>query len=400
MHPLRLAVGELGTSPGVVRLRLPPLSRAAVEELAAPHDVDAGELYDQTGGNPFYVTEVLAADCTRSRRQCAMPCSLACTAWDRQPRACSRRSPSFRPMSRCGSWTGWCRTRSSTSTPASQPACCATRDARSRSVTSSPGSRSRNRSVLAGAPCSIAACWRLFGSLRRARPDPARLAHHADAAGDSDATLRYATAAGDRAAAQGAHREAVAQYARAVRYAGSLPPAELAGLLERRAQECYFTDHMDDAVAAQERALACHRELGDRRSEGVALVRLSEMLWCPGRLAESERAGLDAVEVLEGLEPGRELALAYANLSTFELALHTDAAVTLGDARHRAGGAARRRRDPAHRPCRHPQARPCERRPRRKARARGAAGRSGSRGIRERGRAHLVRARSRSLHST
>ena len=51
------------------------------------------------------------------------------------------------------------------------------------------------------------------------------------------------------------------------------------------------------------------------------------MLWCPGRLAESERAGVEAVEVLESLEPGRELALAYANLSTFQLALSSEAAV-------------------------------------------------------------------------
>jgi DNA-binding CsgD family transcriptional regulator len=80
-------------------------------------------------------------------------------------------------------------------------------------------------------------------------------------------------------------------------------------------------------VAAQERALACHRERADRRREAVALVRLSEMLWCPGHLDESERAGLEAVDVLAGLEPGRELALAYANLSTFELALHSEEAV-------------------------------------------------------------------------
>ncbi|MDX6630267.1 MAG: hypothetical protein QOH00_2513, partial [Gaiellales bacterium] len=59
-HPLRLAVGELGTAPGVVQLRLPPLSRRAVEELAGSHGVDAGELYEKTAGNPFFVTEVLA----------------------------------------------------------------------------------------------------------------------------------------------------------------------------------------------------------------------------------------------------------------------------------------------------------------------------------------------------
>ena len=73
---------------------------------------------------------------------------------------------------------------------------------------------------------------------------------------------------------------------------------------------------MDDAVAAQERALECYRELGDRRSESRALCSLSEMLWCPGRIAESERASRDAVEVLGGLEPGRELARAYVQVAS------------------------------------------------------------------------------------
>ena len=59
-HPVRLAVGELGTAPGVTQLRLPPLSRAAVQQLAGSHGLDAEELYVKTCGNPFFVTEVLA----------------------------------------------------------------------------------------------------------------------------------------------------------------------------------------------------------------------------------------------------------------------------------------------------------------------------------------------------
>jgi DNA-binding CsgD family transcriptional regulator len=146
-------------------------------------------------------------------------------------------------------------------------------------------------------------------------PDAAELAHHADAAGDAAAALEYATLAGTRAASRGAHREAAAQYARALRYAENLPLAELAALLERHARECYFSNQIDDAVAAQRRALECYRNLGDRRCESAALCSLSEMLWCPGRIAESERAAREAVDVLAGLEPGRELARAYASLS-------------------------------------------------------------------------------------
>ena len=43
-------------------------------------------------------------------------------------------------------------------------------------------------------------------------------------AGDVEAVLRFAPAAADRAAALGAHREAAAHYARALRFADALAP--------------------------------------------------------------------------------------------------------------------------------------------------------------------------------
>jgi hypothetical protein len=43
------------------RLRVTSLSRLAVKTLAEPHGIDDEELYHRTGGNPFFVTEVLAA---------------------------------------------------------------------------------------------------------------------------------------------------------------------------------------------------------------------------------------------------------------------------------------------------------------------------------------------------
>ena len=62
-------------------------------------------------------------------------------------------------------------------------------------------------------------------------------------------------------------------------------------------------------------------------AKAAALCALSELIWCPGRIAASERASRDALEALEGLEPGREAALAYLNLAV--VAKQTDDAVAL-----------------------------------------------------------------------
>jgi ATP/maltotriose-dependent transcriptional regulator MalT len=78
-------------------------------------------------------------------------------------------------------------------------------------------------------------------------------------------------------------------------------------------------DDFDGAVRTHRQALAIHTKLGDRRREGDALRKLSRLLWCTGRIAEAEKAGRDAVAVLETLPPGRELAMAYSVVSSLRM---------------------------------------------------------------------------------
>ena len=61
VHPVRMLLGDLATAPGLGRVALEPLSPQAVAEMAAGYALDAAELHRLTGGNPFYVHEVLEA---------------------------------------------------------------------------------------------------------------------------------------------------------------------------------------------------------------------------------------------------------------------------------------------------------------------------------------------------
>ena len=56
-HPLRRVLGAL---PGGARISLAPLSAAAVRELAGTRTIDAATVHLISGGNPFFVTELLA----------------------------------------------------------------------------------------------------------------------------------------------------------------------------------------------------------------------------------------------------------------------------------------------------------------------------------------------------
>jgi DNA-binding CsgD family transcriptional regulator/tetratricopeptide (TPR) repeat protein len=314
LHPLRLVVGELATLPAVSRLQLPPLSPAAVEVLARAYGIDAAELYRRTGGNPFYVTEVLSsgevhvpptvrdavlarAARLRPRAQRLLECVSVVPVHVEYPLLQALAKDAYASLDECLS-SGMLQVEGDTVAFRHELARMAVEEA-------IPGHRRRglHRGVLS-----------LL--VEAGTADAARLAHHAEAAGDADGVLRYAQAAGERAAQTHAHREAAAQYARALRFADRLPPETRARLHEARAYECYVTDRLDEAVESMQRAIDCYRQLGDLRREGDALRALSSILWCPGRIAEAQQAGREAVKCLERLPPGHELAMAYGNIAS------------------------------------------------------------------------------------
>ncbi|HUZ37587.1 MAG TPA: AAA family ATPase [Streptosporangiaceae bacterium] len=59
--PLRVAIGELARNRWTRRISLAPLSADAVQVLASGSGLEPAALYRLTGGNPFFVTEVVQA---------------------------------------------------------------------------------------------------------------------------------------------------------------------------------------------------------------------------------------------------------------------------------------------------------------------------------------------------
>jgi DNA-binding CsgD family transcriptional regulator len=318
-HPLRIVLGDLATVPGVVRVPLEPFSPEAVAELAAPHRVDAQDLYARTAGNPFFVTEALAGGSAE------IPVTVRDAVLARAARLDTRARDLMDAVAVVPQRTElWLLEAIAPGGLDSLEDCLASGmlDAEDRSV-AFRHELARLAVEESLAPHRRAALHGLaLAALRDppdGRPDLARLAHHAEAAGDAAAVTELAPAAAERAAAVGAHREAAEQYARALRHSGSLPQARRAELLERRSFECYLTDQQDDAIGALEEALACHRELGDTRGEGLALCSLANRRWCAGDTLGAAEAGVEAVAVLEQLGPSSELATAYAAASALAM---------------------------------------------------------------------------------
>ena len=321
-HPLRLVLGDVATAPAVRRLVLQPLSPGAVRALAAGSGMDAGALAERTGGNPFFVTEILAAAGER----------IPATVRDAVLARAARLPEPARAVLDAAAVIGfrsepWLLLEVTGAAPAAVDACVAAGVlSREDDVLAFRHELAREAVLDAIFPARGLTLHRAVLDALRASPaglvDLTRLAHHAEAAGDRAAVLEFAPQAARRAARLHAHREAAAQYARALRCADGLPPAERAGLLEALAYEHYLTDGISESLQARLEALELWRSAGDRLREGDTLRWLSRLQWFLGRNAEADQAGQAALDVLEALPPGGELAMAYSNWAQLRMLRH------------------------------------------------------------------------------
>ena len=320
-HPLRIVLGETATNRSVDRLDIPPLSPAGVADLAEPFDVDSDALYQATGGNPFFVTEVLATgagEIPRTVRDAVLARTARLTPEARRvldaAAVVSPRADLWLIEELVGGLDDRLDECMASGVLTLDAGVVSFRHELARLAVEESLPPARRLALHRRALAALAAPT-------HGEPDPAHLAHHAEAAGDGEAVLRFAPEAATRASSAGAFREAAAQYARALRFADELLPAKRATLLERYSDVAYQIDEPEEAIEALRSAIECHRSLGDRLREGNSLRMLSNILWCPGHIADAEQAGREAVAVLEQLPPGRELAMAYSNLGS----VHKDA---------------------------------------------------------------------------
>ncbi len=318
-HPLRLVIGDLPRA-NVRRMTLSPLSESAVTQLARQAGQPAKGLHGITGGNPFFVTEALAATTD----------SVPITVRDAVLARAARLSAGARAVAELvcivpGKAEGWLLDQSVAPDDASIEGCLsigmlrdvdgaiAFRHELARRALEDSLSQPR-RQLLHAKVLAVLAL----------RPDAAtaRLAHHAIGARNAEQVLRFAPLAATQAASVGAHREAVSYYQVALRYAQQLDPEERAQLYGKLSYECYLTSQHERAVDAQRFALEIWRATGARVNEGESLRWLSRSSWYAGRRAEAGRYCAEAVAVLESLPPSPALAMAYDTRAQLDLEAH------------------------------------------------------------------------------
>jgi DNA-binding CsgD family transcriptional regulator len=306
-------MGRLATHSSTRRVTLPRLSAEAVASLASADE--AHDLYELTGGNPFFVGEVLAmagatvppsvADVVRARvRRHSAPAQriLAGAAVLGRPA----------PASLLAAVTG---------VPSAViDECVASGALVPLGHDFAFRHELTRRAVEEAIPRVQATELHRIAllALEREGADEAELTHHAVGAGDAESILRHAPLAGRAAAASSAHREAIVQFRRALEYAELMPAEQHADLEEAAAESLSTRDQWGEAEPYWQRAIAIRRTLHEPADLARCLRRYGTCLWRLCRTAEFRAAHDEAFELMRDADDSSERAFAFYNRATDE----------------------------------------------------------------------------------
>ena len=274
------------------RLELQPFSLAAVQALSAADAADARRLHEVTGGNPFFVTELLRQGGTG-----ALPASVQDAVLGRTERL----EPGSREVLELAALfpreaDHEVLAQLRPGTPQALEDCIAS------GLLVQDGQSVRFRHELARTAVEsglgrgrAAALHREIVALLEAQGEPgagrlAQLAHHARLAVDPAAILRWCPRAAADALHRGARREAAAHCRAALAHADRLAPAAHAELLRRQAAACFELGELEAAVQAYAEAAAIHGRLGDDAAQAACLADLAMPLVRSLRNADADVA--------------------------------------------------------------------------------------------------------------
>ena len=311
---LRSVFADLNHSE-IRRLRLYPLSEDAVSILMKEAGVKDEKLYERTGGNPFYVSEILAYE-NEGVPLSVKEAVVARTANLDEDAKCLLEIISVIPtkaeINFLRNVTG--RVEECLDQCLSKGILVMDKNLVSfrhelarQAILDSISEMKRiqiHRKVLN--------CLLESGNLEEVL---ARIMHHAVQANEKDIIIKYAPRAAKQASALAAHSLAAEHYSSALKFADQLAPEELISLCEGRSYECYLTGQINEAIEAGEKITELLQKYPDPEKEGENYRRLSRILWYNCEDIKGEEYLDKAISILEKLPAGRSLAMAYSNKS-------------------------------------------------------------------------------------
>ena len=315
-HPLRLVLGELPNNL-CKRIKLNPISAQSVSDMAIKKGYLGNDIYQITGGNPFFITELLAAQHADNVK---VPESIKDAISSRLNHLNGEQREFLELLSTMPGLNHETFLQSLFDLKVHEHIKAATRGGL---LVQEPNGNVKFRHELT----RLAILERLSSSSKRQchekilnklkalenQPPVDQFVHHAAGASDGETVLHFAPIAATVAAKAGAHREAALHLATALRFIDQADTELAASLYERWATEAALASRTDDEVIeARRHAITLWRALNRPDKIGENLRLLSRLYWYRGEAFEADRASEQAITVLESIPPSAQRAMAYS----------------------------------------------------------------------------------------
>ncbi len=317
-HPLRNLLGQLPPD-SFTRLQLTPLSREAVEKMTVEKGWLGEDVYSISGGNPFYVNEILASYSP------GIPDNIKdsiLSVYNRQDEK-TREVWNILSILPTGFEIGWLEEMDPSCMTAIENSLTARilvlkdnlvyfkHELYRRTIESSLSPLLRvalNKKILG-----------LFLGKFEYNHQTERIIHLAKNANEYDLVVRYAPIAARQAACVGAHIEASRLYLSAIEYYQGDDKDLLIQFYESYAYECYLTNQMKEAIIYQKKALVLWKGKGDIEKTGNCMRFLSRLWWFDGKRKQAEYYAVQAIEVLVDQSASRAKAMSFSNMSQLKM---------------------------------------------------------------------------------
>jgi DNA-binding CsgD family transcriptional regulator len=317
-HSLKNVLGQLPPD-SFSRLKLTPLSRSAVEKLALEKGYNGENVYSISGGNPFYVNEILAS------YSVGVPDNIKnsiLSVYSRQdektkyvweilsilPTGCDikyleKMDPLYSESTH--------KSLDTTILISKEGILFFKHELYRRTIEASLSPLTRigyNKKMLD-----------VFMESYEKNQEIEQIVHLAKNANEYETVVYYAPLAARQAASVGAHIEASKLYLTAIEYYQGNDKAILIQLYEAYAYECYLTNQIKEAIIYAGKSLNLWKEKNDKEKIGNSLRFLSRLWWFDGSRKNAESFAEQAIEMLHGQPSSTVKAMAFSNMSQLKM---------------------------------------------------------------------------------
>ena len=317
MHPLRNVLGQLPPD-SFTKLVVTPLSKQAVVEMATHKSYSGEDVYSISGGNPFYVNEILASyspgvpdnikDSILSvfERQ-KEGTKNAWQIWSVMPEGLE--VDRLAKIKASGESIDHCFAISVLIVENGKVVFKHELYRRTIEESLTPFRRMElNKMML-----------ELFLDSFEEKGEIERILHYAKNANEKKLVVKYAPEAAAKASSIGAHKEASKLYLTAIEYFEGNDINQLAKFYKAYAYECYLSNQIQEAINFTEKVLNNSRENSEIEKTGDSLLFLSRLWWFNGNRMNAENFAGQAIELLKDQPASITKAMVFSNMSQLKM---------------------------------------------------------------------------------